>query len=201
MAFSLVYGDSHYGESPFEISPRLSRWLMLTPTSDILEEGQHRNTSASYKTLLSTLLPLLVISIPLLLVFLYLRVKLRRVYAPRTFIDVLHDEEKTPKLDGDGYLDWMPEFWRRPDKELLDQQNLDGYLFVRFMKMISIISFVGACMTLPLLVLNYNGKGHGKDLARLTLSNVTDASLYYWHCLVACLLFGMALVSNCHSCG
>lgn len=42
--------------------------------------------------LISTIVPLLIISIPMILAFLYLRQKQHRVYAPRTFLDVLKEE-------------------------------------------------------------------------------------------------------------
>lgn len=159
-----------------------------------LEEGEHRNTSSSYTTLLTTLVPLLIISVPLLLTFLLLRVKLRRVYAPRTFIEILHDEEKTPKLEKMGFVNWMPEFWRRSDEELLNHQNLDGYLFVRFLRFITFISFVGFCLTLPVMIINYMGGGEKSELASLTLSNVASPSWYYWHFLAATVFFGKKLL-------
>jgi hypothetical protein len=58
----------------------------------MLAEGENRETSSSYQALTSTLVPLLLISIPMVLAFLYLRTKQPRVYAPRTFLDVLHEE-------------------------------------------------------------------------------------------------------------
>ncbi|PVH67859.1 DUF221-domain-containing protein, partial [Cadophora sp. DSE1049] len=141
----------------------------------------------------ATLVLLLIISVPLLLTFLFLRVKLRRVYAPRTFIKTLRDEEKTPKLEKTGFVDWMPEFWRRPDDELLDHQNLDGYLFIRFLWLITSISFVGLCCTLPVLIINYMGGGKKSELASLTVSNVAKPKWYYWHCLIASIFFGYVM--------
>lgn len=127
---------------------------------------------------------------PLLLTFLYLRVKLRRVYAPRTFLGTLHDEEKTPKLEKKGFVDWMPDFWRQPDEQILDHQNLDGYLFIRFMRTIALVSSVGFCLTVPLLIINYVGDGKKSELASLTLSNVTNPDTYYFHWLIASAFFG-----------
>lgn len=174
----------------FGVRTHLTQKLIF---ADTLEEGEHRNTSSSYETLLATLIPLLIISVPLLLTFLLLRIKLRRVYAPRTFIETLHDEEKTPKLEKTGFVNWMPEFWRHPDEELLDHQNLDGYLFIRFLRSITFISFIGVCLTLPVMIINYMGGGKKSELASLTLSNVAKPNWYYWHWLTASVFFGKSL--------
>ena len=63
---------------------------------DILEEGEHRGQSSSVSKLIYTVVPLLFVSIPMVLAFLYLRQRQHRVYAPRTFLDVLKDELGIP---------------------------------------------------------------------------------------------------------
>ena len=65
---------------------------MLTVVKGIQEEGEHRGGSSSVSKLMATVVPLLIVSIPLVLAFLYLRQKQHRIYAPRTFLDVLKDE-------------------------------------------------------------------------------------------------------------
>lgn len=185
----LHHQNAPFGNKSFQVGMRDHLNFQLT-CAGILEEGEHRNTSSSYSSLISTLVPLLIISVPLFLAFLFLRVKLRRVYAPRTFIETLHEEEKTPKLEKNGFMNWMPEFWRRPNEEILDHQNLDGYLFIRFMKTITLISFAGLCFTVPLMIINYMGGGKKTELASLTLSNVKKPILYYFHCLISVVFFG-----------
>jgi len=58
---------------------------------DVLKEGDNRGGSSSYDKLIFTVVPLLVVSIPLVLAFLYLRQKQHRIYAPRTFLNSLED--------------------------------------------------------------------------------------------------------------
>jgi hypothetical protein len=166
---------------------------------DTLGERERRNTSSSYLSLLSILLPLLVISIALFLAFLYLRVKLRRVYAPRTFLETLPDEEKTPRLEKTGFLNWIPEFWNLPDDEILNHQNMDGYLFIRFLKTVTLVCSIGFCLTLPVMILNYKGGGEKTELASLTISNIDDPTWYYFHCLIALVFFGK-LRGSLHQC-
>jgi len=42
--------------------------------------------------LLGTVIPLLIVSIPIVLAFIYLRQKQQRVYAPRAFLDVFDEK-------------------------------------------------------------------------------------------------------------
>jgi hypothetical protein len=64
----------------------------------IQEEGEHRGGSSSTYKLIYTVVPLLIIAIPMVLAFLYLRSRQPRIYAPRTFLDVLKDEQVNPAI-------------------------------------------------------------------------------------------------------
>lgn len=55
-------------------------------------EGDNRGGSSSYNKLIFTVVPLLIVAIPMVLAFLYLRQKQHRIYAPRTFLNTLEDE-------------------------------------------------------------------------------------------------------------
>jgi len=107
--------------------------------------------SSSADALLSTLIPVVVVAVAQTIAFLFLRRTQRHLYAPRTVLDTLDDVERTPPLHKDGWFDWIPAFWRLKDHELLEKQSLDAYLFLRFLKMIILICFVGLCMTWPVL--------------------------------------------------
>lgn len=61
----------------------------------LLQEGENRGGSSGVNKLISTIVPLLIISIPIVLAFFFLRNKHNRVYAPRSFLDVLKDESVT----------------------------------------------------------------------------------------------------------
>lgn len=65
---------------------------LVTIDVDIQEKGEHRGGSSSVSKLMATVVPLLIVSIPMVLTFFCLRQKQHRLYAPRTFLDVLKDE-------------------------------------------------------------------------------------------------------------
>jgi len=73
----------------------------------------------------------------------------------------------------------------------LEKQSLDAYLFLRFLKMIILICFVGMCMTWPVLFpVNINGGGNSKELDRLTIGNVKDPNKYYVHLFISWVFLG-----------
>jgi hypothetical protein len=135
--------------------------------------------------LTGTVVPLLVIFIPLILAFLYLRQRQQRIYAPRAFLDILKDDEKTPK-PAMGMFNWIGPFRNLPDDFVLNHQSLDNFLFIRYFRMISLITFVGTIITWPtLLVINGRGGGDESELEKYTFSNVTDIQHYWGHTIIA----------------
>lgn len=82
------------------------------------------------------------------ILFLLLRNKFPRYYRPRTFVGSLREESRSPRLR-DGLFGWIGEFWSMPDTYVLNHHTLDGYLFLRFLKIASVSCFVGCCITWP----------------------------------------------------
>lgn len=90
-----------------------------------------------------------------------------------------------------GIFKWLKPFWRLPDTYVLDHVSLDGFLFLRFLKILIVISFVGWCLTWPVLLpLHATGGGGNTELDLFTFGNVADPSRYYAHALLAWIYFG-----------
>jgi calcium permeable stress-gated cation channel len=106
--------------------------------------------------------------------------------------------ERTPALPR-GLFNWITAFWKIPDSHALRHQTLDGYLFLRFLRVCTTICFVGLCMTWPILFpLNITGGGSSKELDKLSMSNVDSSSpsgrnRLYGHVLVGWLFYGFVL--------
>jgi hypothetical protein len=80
------------------------------------------------------------------------------------------------------------------DEHILSHHSLDAYLYIRFLKMITIITFVGAVITWPILFpVNATGGGGESGLDILSFSNVNDGTRYYAHAIVAWLFFGWVM--------
>lgn len=74
---------------------------------------------------------------------------------------------------------------------MLRHTSLDGFFFLRYLKVIGIICFVGLCLTWPILLPLHGTGGSGlSELDLLTIGNVLRQSKFYAHVVVAWLFFG-----------
>lgn len=159
--------------------------------------GSNRDTTpVSLSGLIATLVPTAVVAAVYFVIFLLLRRSQRRWYAPRSYIGSLRETERTPALPG-GLLNWVGRFWKIPDTWALQTQSLDAFLFLRFIRMSVVISFVGCCITWPILFpVNATGGGGQAQLDILSYSNIdqeTQSNRYYAHALVAWVFLGFVM--------
>ncbi|KAK3687374.1 hypothetical protein B0T22DRAFT_510021 [Podospora appendiculata] len=158
---------------------------------------------ASLSGMVSTLVPVIVISAIYLAIFIVLRKSKRRYYAPRTYLGSLKDSERTPPLPT-GYFNWIRPFWKMPDVYALQHQSLDAYLYLRFMRMAMVICFVGCCITWPILFpVNATGSGGQLQLDVLSYSNInpdTQVNRYYAHALVSWAYLGFIMYMIMREC-
>lgn len=159
--------------------------------------GSNRtDTPVSLSGLVSTLVPVAIVAAVYFVIFLILRRSQRRFYAPRSYIGSLRETERTPPLPN-GLFNWIGSFWKIPDSYALQTQSLDAFLYLRYIRMTVIISFVGCCITWPVLFpVNATGGGTSTQLDILSYSNVdqsTQSNRYYAHALVAWVFLGFVL--------
>lgn len=170
---------------------------VLTPFKTDTNVGQARTLqNASASAVLSTLGPTSLVAFGFLVAFLLLRRIYPRVYYPRSFLSSLRPQERSPKLPN-TLINWVSTFWTTSDLVVLNSHTLDGYLFLRHLKVAIITCIVGICITWPVLLpVNATGPGGQNQLNLLTIANATAASdansfyRYYAHVLCAYLFFG-----------
>lgn len=104
-----------------------------------------------------------------------LRYPSSRVLTPlRSFLGSLRPNERTPAISN-TFFGWIGEFYQIPDTWILNHHTLDGYLFLRFLKIAVVICLVGCAITWPVLFpINITGGGGTSQLDILTFSNVTN---------------------------
>ncbi|KAF1838470.1 DUF221-domain-containing protein [Decorospora gaudefroyi] len=161
--------------------------------------GQAKEESSnSLSSMISTLVPTALLALAFVIAFLIARKYFRRVYAPRTYLDHLGRQRQTP-APSSGFLGWIKDFKNLKDEYILDHQSIDGYLFVRFFKVLIITCFLGCLITWPVLFpVNITGGGGQKQLDMLSMSNVStdgpSVNRYYAHAGVSFIFLGLILV-------
>lgn len=149
------------------------------------DDEDPKSASNSASGLVSTLLPTLVISGAMVLLFVILRRSERRQYAPRTYIGSLREQERTPAPEP-GFFGWIGSMIKLPDTYVLRHHSMDAYLLLRYLKLATTICFVGCLITWPVLFpINATGGNGKKQLDMLAFGNVANRYKYYAHTFIA----------------
>lgn len=139
--------------------------------------------------MVSTLVPTVILAAAFVTAFMVARKYFRRVYAPRTYLNHLGERRQTPP-QSPGFFGWIKDLKNLKDEYILEHQSIDGYLFVRYFKVLIILSFTGCLITWPVLFpINATGGAGQKQLDLLSMSNINTAgkniNRYYAHALMA----------------
>ncbi|KAL1968016.1 hypothetical protein VTN77DRAFT_2433 [Rasamsonia byssochlamydoides] len=147
------------------------------------------DASNSASGLVSTLVPSIVVAAAMILAFIILRSRERRTYMPRTFMGSLRPFERTPESPT-GLFNWIRAMYQLPDTYVLQHHSLDAYLLLRYLKLISVMCFVGCLITWPVLFpVNATGGVGLPQLDLLTISNKHYAR-YFAHAFIAWIFIG-----------
>ncbi|KAI0390686.1 DUF221-domain-containing protein [Xylariaceae sp. FL0594] len=158
--------------------------------------ARDQDPPTSAASLYLTLGPVALSAAVYLSIFLVLRRSHRRFYAPRTYLGSLRESERSPALPT-GLFSWWRPFWKISDYHPLQHQSLDAYLFLRFLKILVAICFVGCCITWPVLFPVYiTGGGDRRQVNLLSYANIdkdTQYNRYYASVFVAWLFYGFVM--------
>ncbi|KAJ5355840.1 hypothetical protein N7517_010449 [Penicillium concentricum] len=154
---------------------------------DARDDENIQDTDPTLSGLLTVLIPALISFVVMVLLFIILRKSNRRMYMPRTYIGYLRPWQRTPESPT-GSWDWIKAMYQLPDTYVLQHHSMDAYLMLRFLKLCSVMLFVGCCLTFPILwPVNATGGGEKIQLNMLSISNIakTQYARYYAHCFIA----------------
>jgi hypothetical protein len=102
----------------------------------------------------------------------------------------LRASQRTPPSPT-GLFNWISDMYRLPDTYVLQHHSLDAYLLLRYLKLISVLCFVGCLITWPILFpVNATGGGGLSQLDLLSISNIQHKARYFAHCFVAWIFIG-----------
>ncbi|RSL61831.1 hypothetical protein CEP51_013562, partial [Fusarium floridanum] len=156
--------------------------------------------SSSLQSLGATLIPVVIYATCCLLFFCCFRRKCGRVYAPRTMPSLRSPHPATPILPN-GWFNWVVPFFKIPDTFILNHSSLDGFFFLRYLRVLRNIFLVGICITWPILfAVHTTGHSDVKQLDLLTIGNIKDPRRMWAHVIVAWLFFGFILFTISREC-
>lgn len=99
------------------------------------------------------------------------------------------ERDRTPSSKKNG-ASWFHDFRSLPEKFVLQHSSLDSYLYLRFLRFIILVCFIGSCLTWPILFpINANGGGKASQLDKITFSNIARNDLLWAHAVVAVVFF------------
>ncbi|ETI23483.1 hypothetical protein G647_05285 [Cladophialophora carrionii CBS 160.54] len=158
------------------------------------------SNSSSGRNLLATLVPVLIWAAICIIIFIISRRKCPRVYAPRTLLRSLEPHERSPPLPN-GWFNWFRDFYKIPPAFVLNHSSLDGYLFLRFLRVLGVICLVGIALLWPILLpLHATGGAGNRELDALTLGNVVSSNRFYAHAILAWVYFIFVLYMVSREC-
>ncbi|CAH0027416.1 unnamed protein product [Clonostachys rhizophaga] len=95
----------------------------------------------------------------------------------------------------EGVLNWIKPFFEIPDTFILNHCSLDGFLFLRYLKVLRSLFLVGCCISWPILLPVHITGGRGlKGLDLLTIGNIEDNRKFYAHVVVAISWFSLTIL-------
>lgn len=151
------------------------------------------STSASASQLLSTLIPVFVISAVFFLIFVTFRKKQRGVYEPRRFVEYVPEYLK-PKENGKGPISWLTTLLGMSHQQYLQQTGPDGYFFLRFLFEFAFICLLGCFLIWPVLFpVTITNSNHLKQLDMLTIGNVKHKWRYLAYVFMSWVFFGIVI--------
>ncbi|KAH7324138.1 hypothetical protein B0I35DRAFT_423605 [Stachybotrys elegans] len=149
--------------------------------------------SASLAAVLSAFLPTWIVGLVFLAIFVLIRQRYTKIYAPRTFMGTIPEKNRTPAPTG-KWFDWLHTMIATPDKFILLHQSLDSYLFLRFLRTIIFICLVGCVLTWPILMpVNAKGGGQSTELDKLGIGNIQQNRFLYAHAVMAWVFLGFVM--------
>ncbi|KAI1476078.1 DUF221-domain-containing protein [Daldinia eschscholtzii] len=149
--------------------------------------------SASLAAVISAFVPTWITGLIFVAIFIIVRHWYPNIYAPRIFIGTIPEKDRTPSA-GRSYFNWVHTMRKVPDKFILYHQSLDAYLYLRFLRTVIFICFVGCCLTWPILMpVNATGGGSSTELDKIGIGNVRKKGHLYAHAIIACVFFGFVM--------
>lgn len=160
------------------------------------DNGQANDKDTSVSNMVTAMISNGVTLAVFFLAFLILRPRFKRIYQPRSFLPTVPERERT-EPQAASPISWLTQLWRKKDNKILEEAGLDGYFFLRYIRLSFIITVVGIICLYPILLpVNATGKGVAKGLNLIGFTNILSpeqSNRFYAHVLLGWIFFGFCL--------
>ncbi|KAF4497688.1 hypothetical protein FAGAP_6153 [Fusarium agapanthi] len=156
--------------------------------------------SSSLQSLGGTFIPVVIYCVVCILFFSFFRVKCHRVYSPRSIPSLRSPHTPIPPLPN-GWFNWIKPFFKTPDTFVLNHGSLDGFFFLRYLKVLRNTFLVGMLIAWPILFpVHLTGGKKLTQLDMLTIGMIENKKRMFAHVAVAYLFFGFILFTVIREC-
>lgn len=104
-----------------------------------------------------------------------------------------HLRRASPELPR-GHFSWLKPFLKTQATFVLNNGSLDGFLLLRYLKVLRNMCLVGCAVTWPVLLPLHATGGNGcTELEMLTMANVKNPQKFYTHVFISWIYFGACI--------
>ena len=146
-------------------------------------------STQSTSTVVSTLVANIVLFGIFITCFILLRLKFKRIYSPKSSFDLVPEEKKPEPLPKDPFR-WIFILLAKPESFILQQAGLDGYFFLRYLKIFGYLFGFGLLTWIILLPINASNGNHLKGFDQLSIANIKNEDRYYAHVFIGWIWYG-----------
>lgn len=149
-------------------------------------------TSTSTQSVITAVIANGVVCAVFIVGFFALRMKFTRVYDPKACTDFLPADQRPERLPRTP-LFWLRALVAKKPAFIIKHCGIDGYLFIRYLFIITTFGLGGICLWVILLPVNAtNGKGE-TGLNQLGISNVGSVGRYYAHVFMSWIYYSCVM--------
>lgn len=161
-----------------------------------VSHGSQGQTFTAFVTSLIASVGIFLVQITL---FLILRKRLNHVYEPKT---MLVPKSKRILAPGSSLFSWLVHICATPLNDVKQYSNLDGFFFLRFIRMLVILFSVSTLILLPILIpLNWFSGNHDDEKGNsFSLDSLTWSHISTHHANRLSVHLGLVIIFVCFTC-
>ncbi|OWB84588.1 hypothetical protein B5S33_g3237 [[Candida] boidinii] len=158
-----------------------------------MADDPQSSSSSSVSAFVSVLILNLIIFAIFIAVFIILKRKQSRIYEPRATVDPLKKDLRVERQSG-GVFAWFFDLLSKTDTFIIEKSGIDGYFFLRYMRIFAILGIIGGLFLWPILfAVNATGGGGKQGFDIISYANLNDRYRSLAQVFTSWLFFGLAI--------